>query len=84
MSYEIFPSGKFLVAAAGVGQSLIELYSTRQQNSLFCSLIVRRDFFICWITLPADLKNWDFKKKKKRILPDTTTKLFVFGIFRNH
>ena len=22
-------------------------------------------FFVCWITLPADLKNWDFKKKKK-------------------
>ena len=22
-------------------------------------------FFICWITLPTDLKNWDFKKKKK-------------------
>ena len=21
-------------------------------------------FLICWITLPADLKNWDFKKKK--------------------
>ena len=25
---------------------------------------VRRDFFICPITLPADLKNWDFKKEK--------------------
>ena len=24
------------------------------------------DLFICWITLPADLKNWDFKKKKKK------------------
>ena len=23
-------------------------------------------FLICWITLPADLKNWDFKKKKKK------------------
>ena len=25
---------------------------------------VRRDFIICRIMLPADLKNWDFKKKK--------------------
>ena len=23
-------------------------------------------FFICWITLPADLKNWDFKKRRKK------------------
>ena len=23
-------------------------------------------FFICWIKLPADLKNWNFKKKKKK------------------
>ena len=23
-------------------------------------------FFICWITLPTDLKNWDFKKKKEK------------------
>ena len=41
-----------------------------------------RFFFICWITLPANLKNWDLKKK--RILPDTTAKLFVFGLIRNH
>ena len=32
-------------------------------------------FFICWITLPADLKNWDFKKKPKRILLLTIKKL---------
>ena len=25
---------------------------------------IRPHFFICWITLPADLKNWDLKKKK--------------------
>ena len=23
-------------------------------------------FFICWIMLSADLKNWIFKKKKKK------------------
>ena len=23
-------------------------------------------FLICWITLPADLKNWNFKKKNKK------------------
>ena len=41
--------------------------------------------FICCIMLPADLKNCDFKKKqKKRILPDTTAKLFIFGLIRNH
>ena len=32
-------------------------------------------FFICWITLPADLKNWDFKN---------TRKLLIFGVVRNH
>ena len=21
-------------------------------------------FLVCWTTLPADLKNWDFEKKK--------------------
>ena len=46
---------------------------------------IRRDFFICWIMLPADLKNWDLKKKeKKRILPYTTAKLFIFGLIKNH
>ena len=24
-------------------------------------------FFICWITSPADLKIWDFKKKNLKI-----------------
>ena len=31
---------------------------------------IKRDFFICWITLPADMKSWDFEKKKKKQQPD--------------
>ena len=27
---------------------------------------IRRDFFICWITLSADLENCHFNKKKKK------------------
>ena len=27
---------------------------------------IKRDFFICWITLLTDLRNWDFKKKKTK------------------
>ena len=58
---------------------------TRTQNSysdirISDSLIQTEGetFFICWILLPADLKNWDFqKKKKKKILPDITTKFLV-------
>ena len=45
--------------------------------------VVGENFFIYWITLPADLKNCDFKKKKKKILPDTTMKLSVFCLIRN-
>ena len=41
-------------------------------------------FFVCWITLPADLKNWDFIRKERSILPDTTVKSFVSGVIRNH
>ena len=33
--------------------------------------------------LSAYLKNCDFKKKKRQILPDITTKLFLFGVIRN-
>ena len=29
---------------------------------------VRRDFFICWITLPAYLKNWDSTEITERII----------------
>ena len=39
-------------------------------------------FFSCWDYVTGDLKNWDFKKK--RTLPHTTMKLFVFDIIRNH
>ena len=48
--------------------------------------ILRRDFSICWITLPADLKNWDFQKKKEKeiILPYTFEKLDVFGFLKVH
>ena len=39
---------------------------------------------LCLITLPADLKNYDFKKKKKnKILPDTTGKILASGIIKN-
>ena len=48
------------------------------------SVTLGETFFICWITLPTDLKNWNFKKRKKKILPDTTMKLFIFGLNRNH
>ena len=47
--------------------------------------ILGETFFIGWITLPTDLKNWDFqKKKKKTILPNIATKLLVFGVIGNH
>ena len=55
---------------------------TRSSNTFFkvrCSMLrditklmnvtVRQDFFICWITLPADLKIWDSKKKKNQFCP---------------
>ena len=55
-------------------------YSVKGQLCLhvLCSFL-RGDFFICWITLPADLKNLDFKKRE-RILPVTIKKLHVFWI----
>ena len=53
------------VMTSQISQSRIYSRKNCNQNdvSLFSSRI-RRDFFICWITLPADLKNWDLKKKK--------------------
>ena len=33
-------------------KQLVEFYET----------VFGQTFFICWIMLPADLKNWDFKK----------------------
>ena len=40
------------------------------------------NFFICLITLPANLKNWDFKKGS--ILPATVGKMFVFVVLKDH
>ena len=47
---------------------------------------IKRDPFYLLDYVTADLKNCDFKKKKKKKkdFPDTTSKLFVFGIIRNH
>ena len=28
--------------------------------------VIRAHFFICWITLPAYLKSWDFQKRRKQ------------------
>ena len=58
-----------------------------RQNPGIFYVFKRRHFLICWLMLPADLKNRDFKKKKKkkkRILPDTTAKLFIFVLTRSH
>ena len=45
---------------------------------------VRRDFFylLDYVTRRPD--KLGFHKKKERILPDITTKLFIFGLIRNH
>ena len=57
----------------------------KKKTMVFCSvwkrfklsLIIRRDVFICWITLSADLKNWDFKKKQKKTKKTRKTKDFA-------
>ena len=36
-----------------------------------------------YVTLPADLKNCDFEENKKRVLPNTTGKILVFGIIKD-
>ena len=46
----------------------------------------RRDFFylLDYVTHRSEKLGFQKKKKKKMILPDTTVKLFIFGLIRNH
>ena len=46
---------------------------------------VRALFYLLdYVTHRSEKLGFQKKKKKKRILHDTTAKLFVFGIIRNH
>ena len=66
----------------GVNKPLRSLFASNSSVSFLGETFV---IFICWITLPADLKNWDFeKKKKKKKLPDTIEKMLVFGNVKDY
>ena len=70
----LFESGADPTIQNCKGMSALHLLSGYRTNQH----IIRRDFFFCWITLPVDLKKMGFQeKKRKRILPDIITKLFV-------
>ena len=45
---------------------------------------VKRDFFICWITLPADLKNLYFEKMEGGFCPAPMQSCLFLGIIRKH
>ena len=65
------PTGR-TVAIIGTGATSVQLLPAIA-DKVTCSL--GEILFISWITLPADLKNWDFpKKKKKKIQKQTKNK----------
>ena len=58
----LFESGADPTIQNCKGMSALHLLSGYRTNQH----IIRRDFFFCWITLPADLKKWAFKKRKEK------------------
>ena len=41
----------------------VEISVLHSNIILLTKYCLGQTFLICWITLPADLKNWDFKKR---------------------
>ena len=48
------------------------------------SITIRQDLFYLLDYVTSQSEKLEFQKTRKRILPDITAKLLVFGIIRNH